>query len=541
MRVGIGQINTHVGAIDRNRDRILARVDEARDRGCDLVVFPELAVCGYSPLDSMWRPGYVESCEEAVEAIRAASEGIGVALGSIDARPRREAVNRYDLSSLADVGETERFNTAVLIEDGRVLGRASKIHLPCYDVYDEKRHFSPGLGTEVFGFRGRTIGINVCEDLWVDGGPTELQASLGADWVINLSASPFYVGKQAIRHRLVRQRAVENGVGIVYVNLVGGQDDVVFDGASFVVDADGRLVFQAPAFTEGLYVVDLSEPPRAVPEEPNDLGELRSALVLGIRDYVSKNGFSSVVVGLSGGIDSALVATLAAEALGPKRVTAVYLPSEFSSEGSREDARAIARSLSIELLEIPVADIHQALRDALPERPTGLVDENLQPRVRATIWMALANQRNALVLCAGNKSEIAVGYNTLYGDTTGALAPIADLYKTDVYRLAASLGDRIPKRVLERPPAAELRTDHRDEDDLPPYAELDPLLAKVIEANMSRDQLVGAGFDPELVDRVLPRYYASEYKRRQLPPGIKVTPKAFGIGRKMPITNAYRD
>ncbi len=541
MRVGIGQINPHVGAIERNRDRILARVTEARDLRCDLVVFPELAVCGYSPLDSMWRPGYAASCEEAVEAIRAASEGIGVVVGSIVARPRREAVNRYDLSSLADVAETELFNAAVLIEDGRVLGRASKIHLPCYDVYDESRYFSPGPGTEVFGFRGRTIGISVCEDLWVEGGPTELQANLGADWVVNLSASPFYVGKQTIRHRLIRQRAKENGVGIVYVNLVGGQDDVVFDGASFVVDADGRLVFQAPAFTEGLYVVDLSDPRRGEPVEPDELAALRSALVLGIRDYVLKNGFSSVVVGLSGGVDSAVVTALAVEALGPKQVTAIYLPSEFSSKESSEDAREVARSLSIDLLEIPISDLHQALRDVLPATPTGVADENLQPRVRATIWMALANQRNALVLCAGNKSEIAMGYNTLYGDTTGALAPIADLYKTDVYRLAASLGDRIPTRVLERPPAAELRADHRDEDDLPPYAELDPLLAKVIEANMSRTQLIGAGFEPQLVDRVLPRYYASEYKRRQLPPGIKVTPKAFGVGRKMPITNAYRD
>ncbi len=541
MRVGIGQINPHVGAIERNRDRILAYVNEARDLRCDLVVFPELAVCGYSPLDSMWRPGYAESCEEAVEAIRAASKGIGVVLGSIVARPRREAVNRYDLSSLADVAETELFNAAVLIEDGRLLGHASKIHLPCYDIYDESRYFSPGPGTEVFEFRGRTIGISICEDLWVEGGPTALQANLGAEWVINLSASPFYVGKQTIRHRLIQHRAMENGIGIVYVNLVGGQDDVVFDGASLVVDEDGQLVFQAPAFAEGLYVVDLSDPCRVEPESPDDLAELRSALVLGIHDYVSKNGFSSVIVGLSGGIDSALVTALAVEALGPKQVTAIYLPSEFSSDESREDAREIARAHSIDVLEIPISDIHQALRDALPETPTGLADENLQPRVRATIWMALANQRNALVLCAGNKSEIAMGYNTLYGDTTGALAPIADLYKTDVYRLAASLGDRIPKRVLERPPAAELRTDHRDEDDLPPYSELDPLLAKVIEANMSRTQLIEAGFDPELVDRVLPRYYASEFKRRQLPPGIKVTPKAFGVGRKMPITSAYRD
>ncbi len=541
MRIGIGQINPHVGAIVRNRDRILAHMREARDLRCDLVVFPELALCGYSPLDSIWRPGYVEACEEAVEAIRAASDGIGVVVGSITARKRRESVNRYDLSSLADAAETELFNTAVLIEDGRTLGHASKIHLPCFDVYDESRYFSPGPGTEVFAFRDWTMGVNVCEDLWVDGGPTEIQANLGADWIVNVSASPFYVGKQAIRHRLVRERARENGVGIVYANLVGGQDDVVFDGGSFIVDADGRLLSQAPAFAEGLFVFDLSNPHPIAPAAPDDLAQLQSALVLGIRDYVSKNGFASVIVGLSGGIDSALVTALAVEALGPEHVTAVYLPSRFSSEESRKDAHEIARRLSIELLEIPVADIHNALRDALPETPTGLTDENLQPRVRATIWMALANQRNALVLCAGNKSEIATGYNTLYGDTTGALAPIADVYKTDVYRLVGALGDRIPKRVLERPPAAELRPDHRDEDDLPPYSVLDPLLAKIIEGNMSRGQLIAAGIDAELVDRVLARYYANEYKRRQLPPAIKVSPKAFGIGRRVPITNAYRD
>jgi NAD+ synthase (glutamine-hydrolysing) len=541
MRIGIGQINSHVGAIERNTDRILACVNEARDLHCDLVVFPELAVCGYSPLDSVWRPGYVRACESAVEAVRASSVGMGVVVGSITARTKRESVNRYDLSSRADNADAELYNTAVLIEDRRILGQAAKIHLPRYDVYDENRYFSPGPGTEVFAFRGQTIGINIREDLWVDDGPTELQASLGAGWIINLSASPFYVGKGAIRHRLVRQRAVENGVGIVCAHLVGGQDDVVFDGGSFIVDAEGSLLFQAPSFVEGLYVFDLSDPHPVAYDEPDDLDQLCSALVLGIRDYVSKNGFTSVVIGLSGGIDSALVAALAVEALGSEQVTAVYLPSRFSSEESRADAHEIARRLSVELLEIPFADIHRALRDAFPETPTGLTDENLQPRVRGTILMALANQRNALVLCPGNKSEIATGYNTLYGDTVGALAPIADLYKTDVYRLAESLGERIPNRILERPPTAELRPGQRDEDDLPPYSVLDPLLRQLIEGNRSRAELISAGFDAGLVDRVLPRYYASEYKRRQLPPAIKVTPKAFGLGRRMPITNAYRD
>ncbi len=541
MRVGIGQINPHVGAFERNTEILLTHLREARDRGCQLVAFPELAVCGYSPLDSMWRPGYVAACEEAVEAIRGASAGIGVLVGTITARPKREAVNRYDLSSVVDAAGTELFDTAVLIDDGRIVGSAHKQHLPSYDIHDEQRYFSPGDGTELYPFRGRSIGINLCEDLWVDGGPTELQASLGAEWVFNLSASPFYVGKPATRRRLVQRRARENGVGIVYVNRVGGQDDVVFDGSSLVVDASGRLIGEAPAFAAGLYVFDLASTRAVSAPESDPLRQLRTALVVGIRDYVTKNGFTDVVIGLSGGVDSALVAALAVDALGPDHVTAVFLPSEFTSPESRAAAREIAGNLSIELLEISIESAHRALRDALPETPTGLTDENLQPRIRATVWMALANQREALVLCAGNKSEIAVGYNTLYGDTTGALAPIADVYKSDVYRLAESFEGIIPRSVRDRAPAAELRPEQRDEDDLPPYSVLDPLLARWIEGNESRAQLLAAGFDVATVDRVLSRYHASEYKRRQLPPGIKVSPKAFGVGRRMPITNAYGD
>jgi len=541
MRVGIGQINAHVGAIERNRDRILAMIDDARRHACDLVVFPELAICGYPPLDLMWRPGFVTACEDAVEAIRAASGGIAVIVGTITARETRDAINRYDLSSLADDAGADLFNAAAFIDDGKIVGTVAKAHLPCYDVYDESRYFVPGPGSEVFTLGETTIGINVCEDLWVDDGPTEIQASLGAEWIVNLSASPFYGGKRAIRQRLIRRRATENAVGIVYANLVGGQDEIVFDGGSLVVDSEGATRFEAPSFVDGLYVVDLSDPRPTPPVETTDLDRLRSALVLGIHDYVAKNGFTSAVVGLSGGIDSALVTALAAEALGPEHVTAVYLPSQFSSGASQDAARELARRLSIELIEIPIADVHEAVRAGFADPPSGLADENLQPRIRSTFWMGLANQRNALVLCAGNKSEIAVGYSTLYGDTTGALAPIADLYKTDVYRLAESLGERIPPQILERPPTAELRPDQKDEDDLPPYDVLDPLLAKIIDDNRSRAELVAEGTSRELLDRIFPRYYASEYKRRQLPPGIKVSPKAFGVGRRIPITHAYRD
>jgi len=539
MRIAIGQINTNVGAFEQNRSRILTYVQEARSLQCDLVVFPELAVCGCAPLDSIWRPGYVAACAETLEAVRASSEGIGVVVGCITTGESRRGIDACSAAGLSDRRDLELFNTAVLIEDERVIGRAPKIHLSSQGVRHEHRYYSAGPGSEVFAFRGRTLGLSIQEDAWSLDGPTALQASLGADWIINVSASPFCLGKSAIVRRLIRDRAKENRVGIVHANLVGGQDGTVFDGGSFIVDAEGRLLFQSPRFAEGLFVCDLAEPHSVAPETPNDLVSLRSALTMGIRDYVTKNGFESVLIGLSGGIDSALVAALAVDALGSEHVACAYLPSSFSSEQSREDAEEIARRLSIELLEISIADIHQTMRNALPEVPTGLTDENLQPRIRATLWMALASQRRALVLCAGNKSEIAMGYSTLYGDTTGALAPIGDLYKTDVYRLAELFAEWIPRRVFDRPPTAELRPDQRDEDDLPPYSRLDALLRDLIEGNRSRTELISAGFEEALVDRVLTAYHRCEHKRSQLPPVLGVTSKPFGTGRRMPITHAY--
>ena len=540
MRVGIGQINPTVGAMERNADEMIRRIDEARAAGCGLVVFPELAVPGYSPLDLVWRPGFVDTCAAAVDRIREASLGLAVIVGSIIAKPHKGAVNRLDLSSSTDGAGIDLFNAAILIEDQRITGHAAKTHLPTYDVYDEKRYFAPSPGTEVHTLGGLALGINVCEDLWVDEGPTELQVSLGADWIVNLSASPFYEGKPGIRGKMVSQRARENGTGVIYVNLVGGQDDVVFDGGSLVVNAAGEPLLLAPSFEEGLFVVDLASSP-VRPAMPDPTDQLRRALILGIRDYVRKNGFSHAILGLSGGIDSAVVAALAAEAMGPDSVQAVFMASEFSSEESRTDARETARRLGIELLEIPIDEAHQAMRDALPRQALGLVDENLQPRIRGTMLMALANQQGSLVLCPGNKSEAAVGYSTLYGDTVGALAPIADLYKADVYRVARSFGDRIPENVMAKPPTAELRPNQRDDDDLPAYEDLDPILRALIEEGCSRTQAVARGFDANLVDDILGRLYRNEYKRRQLPPGIKVTPKAFGGGRRVPMTNHYRD
>ena len=541
MRIAIGQLNAHVGAIDDNTAKMLQWIDEAKAAKCDLVIFPELAISGYSPLDLFWHDGFVASCQTALDRIVAASTGIGVIVGGLAVEHKQALSNRDNTSSVSDGALIDLSNRAYLIEDGSMIGHVDKQHLPSYDVYCEKRHFTPGEGTSVHPFRGMTLGINVCEDLWIDDGPTDLQASLGADWIINLSASPFYRGKSAIRHRLATRRTRENSVGLIYANLVGGQDEVIFDGGSFVVDSRGKLLFQAPSFEEGLFVLNLEDAKTRHPKASTDITEVRKAIVLSIRDYVRKNGFEQVVIGVSGGIDSAVVAALATEALEPDNVLCVYMPSEFSSKDSLEDARAVSENLGAQFQILEITDAHQSLRNALPESPTGLVDENLQPRIRGTLLMALANQHHGLVLCPGNKSEIAIGYNTLYGDTVGALAPIADLYKGQVYELAASYGDLIPERIRTKPPSAELRPDQRDDDDLPPYDVLDPMLEQILEANASARQLLEAGFDASVIHDVMGRVARNEHKRNQLPPGLKLSPKAFGCGRRMPLTNGYRD
>jgi NAD+ synthase (glutamine-hydrolysing) len=541
MRLGIVQFNPYVGAVDRNLAAILVYIDEARTEGCDLVIFPELSLCGYCPLDLLWRSGFLRQVEDALTQVIHASTGLGVVVGSISRHSQKEGANLVDPSSLADGAGFILRNSAFFLSDGSLVGKEHKLYLPTFDVYNEPRYFTPGEGAAVFEFRGGQLGINICEDLWVDDGPTDLQASLGAELVVNISASPFYAGKGAVRRTLARRRATENGITLIYVNRVGGQDDIVYDGGSFITAPTGDLLFQAPYFSEDLFIIELDEL-RPIPK-PNEerIALIREAIHLGIRDYVIKNGFSRVIIGLSGGIDSALLATLAVEALGAEAVVGVSLPSAITAPESREDAKEIARRLRIEFLEIPIEKLVAAHRSALPRKPEGVVDENLQARTRGTLLMALANERDALVLAPGNKSEIAMGYNTLYGDTVGALAPLADLYKTEVYELAEMIGERIPKRVKERPPTAELRPGQRDEDDLPPYAVLDPLLKELIEKNASREMLIKQGFSEGTVDEVLHRYYRSEYKRYQLPPGIKVSPKAFGSGRQMPLTHGYLD
>ena len=537
MRVGIGQINPCVGAVDANAQRILTRIAEAREAGCDLVVFPELALPGPAPLDLVWRPGFVEACEAAVDEIRQACTDIAVVVGSIAQEKGRSRRDREHPPIGSRGARPLLRNSAFVIENATIVARVDKTFSPTGGPANDARYFAPSEGGQTLNLGGRRLGVTLGED--VAGGPIDVLASLGAEWIVHGAASPFLVGKQAERRRLVSRTARESGVGIVFANCVGGMDDIVFDGGSLVVDPAGRLLLQAPRFEEGLFVVEIdSAAPIKKPDE-DALSEMRTAIVLGLRDYVRKNGFSSVIVGVSGGIDSALVAALAAEALGPSAVIGVYLPCAHSSAASAADARALSERLGIELLEISAEGVHSALRRALPFDAIGVVDENLQARARAVLWMALANERGALVLATGNKSEIAMGYCTLYGDTTGALAPIADLFKSDVYQLAAALGDRIPQTIREKAPSAELRPGQRDADDLPPYDVLDRLLTALIDDNASRAELVERGFEATVVDDILRRYYTFEFKRRQLPPGITLTANPLG-GRRLPLTHTFR-
>jgi len=541
MRIGIAQINPLVGAIDQNLKLVLSRIERARRAGSDLVIFPELSLVGSPPQDLLWRRGFVEQVQRALEDIASSSTRIGVIVGAISCCSTERPAKRNGPCLVGDKEGLDLGNSAFFFSDGALIGKESQLIIPSYDICGDGRYFTSGLGAQVFDFRGIRVGINVCADLWANDGPMDVQASLGAQVVINICALPFVDGLQIDRRELAAKSAKENGVALICVNLVGGQDGLVYEGGSFVTGQEGDLLFEAPYFSEGLFVVDLEKliPVRQHTQHSIDL--IHRALVLGIHDYVQKNGFKQVIIGISGGLDSAVVAALATEALGEAAITGVFLPSGITSETSEEDARALARILGIELVEIGITKTVSAFHRVLPHPVTGLSAENLQARTRGTLLMTLANQQNALILATGNKSEIAVGYNTLYGDTVGALAPIADLYKTQVYDLAKEMRERIPERIVNKPPSAELRPGQRDQDDLPPYPLLDAILHELIENNASRNDLVTQGFPETVVSDILCRYYRSEYKRNQLPPVIKVSKKTFGIGRRMPITHAYRD
>jgi NAD+ synthase (glutamine-hydrolysing) len=570
MRLALAQINTTVGDLDGNRERILARLAEAKEAGADIVLFPELAVTGYPPEDLLLRPSFVEAAEESLGQIARETRGIVAFVGT----PHLDR---------------DLYNVCAVCAAGEVKALYRKRFLPNYGVFDEHRYFAPGRDLFLVEHGDVLLGPTVCEDIWQPGPPATDLALAGAQLIVNISASPFHVGKEREREQMLQTRARDNVCYVAFVNAVGAQDELVFDGHSVVLDDEGEVLARAPGFEEALLVLDvepqeavgrrlrdvrrrsLESEREAVPDMPvvhagsprpvaerisgtvapllDDLEQMRLALELGLRDYVDKNGFREVVVSVSGGIDSALTATIACEALGPARVHCVSMPSKFSSAGTRGDARLLAEQLGADFLELPIEPLAESFLETLAEpfrgREPDLTEENLQARIRAVLLMALSNKFGWLVVAAGNKSELSVGYATLYGDMAGGFALLKDVYKTDVFRLARYLNERaerelIPKSIIERAPSAELRADQLDEDSLPPYPELDRVLEAYVELDQSREDLTGDGFDPEVVDRALAMIDRAEYKRRQAPPGVKLRPKAFGRDWRLPITNQWR-
>jgi NAD+ synthase (glutamine-hydrolysing) len=566
LRLAAAQLNTVVGDLAGNVERILSALVAAEAAGADLCIVPELAIPGYPPEDLLLKPGFVADNVAALEKVAAATGQCAVVVGFVGA---------------AD-GGVGLANAAAVCAGGRVVGVYRKRFLPNYGVFDEQRWFIPSQEPPtLFGIAGAWVGVSICEDVWFGDGPVAQEGRGGADVVVNLNASPYNRGRHDERLSMLRGRVDEAGCAIAYVNQVGGQDELVFDGDSLVVAADGTLVASGAQFDTDLIVVDLPlgphRPrgirellPRVLVTEPrqgerpalapsplrpplSDHAEVYAALVLGTRDYLSKNGFSEAVIGLSGGIDSSLVAAVAVDALGPARVHGLSMPSRYSSDGSRRDAEVLAERLGIDLKVVPIEEAHVAfasmLAPVLGREPFGLTDENLQSRLRGVLLMAVSNANGWIVLTTGNKSEMATGYSTLYGDSAGGFAVIKDVPKTLVYELCRyrntqavldGLPGPIPDSVLDKPPSAELRPDQRDDESLPPYEELDPVLQGYVERDRTAAELVTEGFDPAVVDQVVRLVDGAEYKRRQNPPGVRITTKAFGKDRRMPITNRYR-
>jgi len=563
-RVAIAQVNCTVGDLKGNYTRMIEFIKRASELGVDIITFPELAITGYPPEDLLLKPKFIEDNLEALRELAKAVHDTVAIVGFVDRIDR------------------DIYNGASIIYNGKIKGIYHKALLPNYGVFDEKRYFKPGNEALVFRFGQLTFGVNICEDIWHSEGPTSIQALSGAKLILNINASPYHVGKIKLREEIVRSQARDNKVFILYTNMVGGQDELVFDGQSMVVDANGEVIARALAFREDLLVVDLPDEALmqaglkrsedgikrtnnmiAIARErlhkkkvPISRGETRplkpvaevyEALVLGLCDYVSKNGFQKVVIGLNGGIDSSIVATLAVDALGKENVIGVFMPSRYTSKESEIDAIKLAENLSISMLDIPVDRIYRAYLSAFEPFFGGLrediTEENIQARIRGNILMALSNKFGWLVLTTGNKSEMSVGYATLYGDMAGGFAVIKDVPKTLVYKLAIHRNTSnpvIPERVLIKEPTAELKPDQKDKDTLPPYDALDPILKAYIEEDRNLEEIVSFTKQRETVDKVLSMVDKSEYKRRQSSPGIKITPKAFGRDRRMPITNKYR-
>ncbi len=571
VRVGLAQINPTVGDFEANVGKILDGMDRARALGCALVAFPELAVPGYPPEDLVFKPAFIEANLRAIDEVVRAARGLTAIVGFIDKRD-------------------DIFNAAAVIHDGTLAGVYHKQYLPNYGVFDENRYFQSGTETPLFASGDATFAVNICEDIWYPAGPTTAQAMAGAELVVTINGSPFHAGKAHFRERMVATRAADDIVYLAFVNMVGGQDELVFDGGSMIFDERGECVARGRAFEEDFVVADLDldavfrarmhdsrrrkeklglqssarrivlpARPTAPPSPPvtaervpplAPIPEVFHALVLGTRDYVRKNGFKRVVIGLSGGIDSSVVAAIAVEALGKENVTGVTMPSPYSSAGTRRDARRLARNLGIDFLNLSITPILRGFTRALAKPFKGLkedvAEENLQARIRGNLLMALSNKFGWLVLTTGNKSEIGVGYSTLYGDMAGGFAVIKDVPKTLVYEVARDVNERagrhvIPDTVFERAPSAELRHDQRDQDTLPPYPELDAILEAYVEEDKGVQEMIAEGFSADTVRKVVAMVDRNEYKRRQGPIGVKITPRAFGRDWRLPIVNRFRE
>ena len=564
LRIGLAQLNTVVGDIDGNASRIIELMDRANASGCDIVAFPELAITGYPPEDLLLRSGFVDDVRVALDRIIAASSSCTAVVGFVEqGSASRESADHGEVTKTSQAVERPvLFNAAAVMSNGSLDGVYRKRELPNYSVFDEARYFVSGDGPiPVFEAQGVRFGVSICEDAWIKDGPIAELGSRSVQLVVNINASPFNVGKSQARAAVVAERAREAAAPIAYVDQVGGQDELVFDGDSMVMSANGVLLARASRFVEDLCVVDIdianadvaTERPSidqtGIAETLTEEAEVWNALVLATRDFVIKNRFSDVVIGLSGGVDSALVAAIAADAVGPEHVHGVLMPSRYSSDHSISDAVALAENLGVEYRTIPIEPGHSALMEMLSSsydgQSIGLAEENLQSRLRAVTLMGLSNAFGWLLLNTGNKSESSVGYSTLYGDSAGGYAVIKDVSKLLVYRLCRyrnELAGRelIPETVLIKPPSAELRPDQRDDQSLPPYEELDPILAMYVEGDHSVEEIIAAGHDPAVVQRIVGLVDLAEYKRRQSPPGPRVTSKAFGKDRRLPIVNRYR-
>lgn len=558
IRLTGAQLSFSVGAIQENKSKILDTLEEAEKIQSDVVIFPELSITGYPPEDLLLRESFIGKNFAVLEEIATYSGSSSAIIGFVDRSLNEDSTDNFD---------RKISNAAAIVQNGDVKGIYHKCFLPNYSVFDEARYFAKGNNpADLFWYDDIAIGINICEDIWIDNGPADRQVSSGASIIININASPFDINKIDSRRNQVREKAKKLNVPIIYLNMVGGQDELVFDGGSFVVDSSGKIIYQASQFKEEVFTLDLEvqikdiisdskltlntkteELPNLISQETfNELESMYEALKLGVSDYVRKNNFQKILVGLSGGIDSALTATIAVDALSPENVIGIAMPSKYNPDSSLDDAQQLADNLGIEFKVIPIEETVESLRtllkDSLEEPLADVTDENIQSRIRGNIIMGLSNQLGAMVLSTGNKSEMAVGYSTLYGDLAGGFALLKDVYKTEVYKLAEFRNKEskvIPLNSITKEPSAELRDDQFDSDSLPDYELLDKILKMYIESDYSSEKIIASGIENNIVYDVLEKVDKNEYKRKQVAPGVKLTERAFGKDRRMPITNTY--